>query len=70
VVKAFAATTELKRAEALLRARRPVAAAGHVALAVRREPRRSLSLLRWWLGPRLSPGAQLSGLRTLATRRR
>jgi dTDP-4-amino-4,6-dideoxygalactose transaminase len=69
-VKAFAATTELKRAEALLRARRPVAAAGHVALAIRREPRRSLSLLRWWLGPRLSPGAQLSGLRTLATRRR
>lgn len=70
VVKAFAATTELKRAEALLRARRPVAAAGHVALAIRREPRRSLSLLRWWLGPRLNPAAQLSGLSTLATRRR
>jgi hypothetical protein len=71
VVKAFAATTELKRAEAMLRARRPVAAAGHVALAIRREPRRSLSLLRWWLGPRLNPAAQLSsGFSTLATLRR
>lgn len=70
VVKAFAATTELKRAEALLRSRRPVAAAGHVALAIRREPRRSLSLLRWWLGPRLNPAAQLPGLSTLGTRRR
>jgi hypothetical protein len=69
-VKAFAATTELKRAEALLRARQPVAAAGHVALAIRREPRRSLSLLRWWLGPRLNPAAQLAGLSRLATRRR
>jgi Glycosyl transferase family 2/DegT/DnrJ/EryC1/StrS aminotransferase family len=70
VVKAFAATTELKQAEALLRARRPVAAAGHVALAMRREPRRSLSLLRWWLGPRLNPAGQLPGLSTLTTRRR
>jgi hypothetical protein len=51
--RAFAATTELKQAEALLHARRPAAAAGHVVLAVRREPRRALSLLKWWLGPRV-----------------
>jgi hypothetical protein len=69
-VKAFAATTELKRAEALLRARRPVAAVGHVALALWREPRRALSLLRWWLGPRLDPVDQLPGFSILATRRR
>ena len=52
--RAFAATTELKRAEALLHARRPAAAVGHVLLAVWREPRRAFSLLKWWLGPRLS----------------
>jgi glycosyltransferase involved in cell wall biosynthesis len=52
--RGFAATVELKRAEALLRARRPLAAAGHVLLAFRREPRRAFSLLKWWLGPRLT----------------
>jgi hypothetical protein len=51
--RAFAVTAELNRAEALLRARRPLAGVGHVALAFRREPGYAFSMLRWWLGSRI-----------------
>ena len=57
--KAFAATTELKRAETLLHTHRPVAAAGHVLLALGREPRQGFSLLAGWLGPRVPGGGLL-----------
>jgi hypothetical protein len=50
---AFAATIELNRAEALLRAGRPLAGVRHVVLAFRREPRHASSMLRWWLGSRI-----------------
>jgi hypothetical protein len=57
--EAFVATTELKRAETLLHAHRPVAAAGHVLLALGREPRQAFSLLAGWLGPRVPGGGLL-----------
>jgi hypothetical protein len=56
--RAFAATTALKQAEALLRRGRPVAAVTRVLVAFLREPRQVVGLLTEWLGPRV-PGGRL-----------
>jgi hypothetical protein len=56
---AFAATRELRQAEALARARRPAAAARHVLRAFRRDPRRTYTLVTRWLGPRVPGGSLL-----------
>jgi Glycosyl transferase family 2 len=56
--KAFSATTELKHAEALLRARRLLPAGEHVLRAFREDPLHASRLLTRWLGPRV-PGASL-----------
>jgi hypothetical protein len=57
--RAFEATNELKRAQALLQNRRRAAAVSHALLAFGREPRYSLSLLTRWLGPRVPAGGLL-----------
>lgn len=58
--KAFAAARELKHAESLLGAKRPLAGAMHVATALRHEPRYTLSRITAWLGDRLSHRRLLS----------
>jgi hypothetical protein len=55
---AFSATTELKHAEALLRARRLLPAGEHALRALREDPRHASRLITRWLGPRV-PGASL-----------
>lgn len=57
--RAFSATTELKHAEAQLRARRLPAAGRHVLRAFREDPRHASRLLRRWLGPRVPGGGLL-----------
>jgi hypothetical protein len=54
--RAFAATTELKQADALLQSNRRVGAARHVLRAMKREPRHTCRLLAMWLGPRVYAG--------------
>jgi hypothetical protein len=50
---AFAATTELKRAESLLHKRRPLAVVRHLLLAFKRDPGFALSLMCGWLASRV-----------------
>lgn len=54
--RAFEATTALRRADALLRAGRPVAALAQALRGFHRDPRHALSLLTEWLGPRVPGG--------------
>ena len=57
--KAFAAHNALRQADALMRARRPVAAARNVLRAYQHHPRRAHALVTEWLTPRL-PGGRLN----------
>jgi hypothetical protein len=55
-MKAFSANVELQQAMALLRARRPLRALGHILLAFGHEPRHAGSLVAGWLAPRVPGG--------------
>jgi hypothetical protein len=68
--RAFAATTELNRAEGLLRGRRPIAGVGHVVRAFRHEPKHAFSMLTWWLGSRIPIKRSRPHRRTAVTRAR